>query len=271
MLLHVVEQPAERHDHQHVADIDRVAEFADRLVQAVPGLEQECQRQQRREEHDREAIAHRGIYSDREVQQAVDKQDGRTQFRQTLNALGPGLHARQQHLVRQRAYQEQRQLRGEEAIGPRIGQADAGCDEHSTQGQRCRQQDQQAARRTQHEGRHQVEAHLHAQGPGLGHEQALIQRHIAVRETARERQRGILDTEEHQPVLAQDENIGKHQEEFRTEGQGVVDPEEGAAAHYMGRQRHCGDGQVDREQAQEAIRVELAHRALVMVRGRQHE
>ncbi|MNT24627.1 hypothetical protein D3C72_1601110 [compost metagenome] len=192
----------------------------------MPRLEQERQRQQRREQQDRQAVAHRGIDADREMHQDIGEQDGRAQFGQALDALGPGLHARQQHLVRQRADQEQRQLRGEEAIGPGIGPADAGRDQHRAQDQRCRQQGEQPARRAQHERRHQIEAHFHAQGPGLGHQQALVERHIAVGEAAGERQRGIPDAEEHQPVLSEDDKVGDHEEEFGAEGQGLVDAEE---------------------------------------------
>ncbi|KAG1443281.1 hypothetical protein G6F57_018148 [Rhizopus arrhizus] len=122
------------------------------------------------------------------MKQAIDAQHGGAQFRQAVDAPCPGLAARQQHLVRQRSNQEQRELRGEDAVRPRVCHADTGCDKHRAQCQRGRQQRYQPAGGVQHEGGHQIEAHLHAQRPRLRHQQPLIQGHLAMREAAREDQ-----------------------------------------------------------------------------------
>ncbi|MNI59311.1 hypothetical protein D3C73_1144680 [compost metagenome] len=100
MRFDVVKQPTEHQDHQRMADIDRVAEFADRLVQPMPRLEQERQGHQRGKQQHGQAVAHCGVDADREVQQRVGEQHAGAYFRQAVHAAGPRLEQRQQHLVR---------------------------------------------------------------------------------------------------------------------------------------------------------------------------
>ncbi|CAB3656422.1 hypothetical protein LMG26696_03129 [Achromobacter pulmonis] len=123
----------------------------------------------------------------------------------------------------------------------------------------------------QHEGRDQVEAQFHAQRPGLRHQQALVQRHVAVRETAGKGQRAVFDAEEHQPVLSQDQQVRQRQVHGCGQRQAVIDaPERRLAGAGISQQRQCGHHQVDGIQTQRAVGVEPARRALVVVGGGKH-